>query len=348
MQQLETYNVVWESPSRHSGESMPVGGHDIGLNAWVEHGDLLFYIDRSGSFDENNQMLKLGRVRLRLDPNPFVDGVFRQELKLREGHLEVTGTLADGLQARVRLWVDVFRPVIHIEVNSNRPIRSAIRYESWRLTAREVPLDRRMSSTSAVGYPGLVTTKPDQVDFSGDDIVFYHRNRSDELFFDKVVALEGLAAYKDQLWNPQINNTFGGLMRGDGMQAVGTVTGTYIQTPYTAWTLASTQPTEQQHAAIYLHTAQAPTAESWLAQLHERIRDAEHDRAGTRAATQQWWAEFWQRSAISVDPDKKLADSKPWQVGRNYTLFRYMLGCNATASTRPSSTAGSLPATRVM
>jgi len=61
MKHLEQYNIVWDSQSRHSGESMPVGGHDIGLNVWVEKGDVLLYIDRSGSFDENNQMLKVGR-----------------------------------------------------------------------------------------------------------------------------------------------------------------------------------------------------------------------------------------------------------------------------------------------
>lgn len=64
---LIKYNPVWTLISCNSGESMPCGGHDIGLNVWVESdatgkGELLFYIDR-GSFDENNQMLKLGRVR---------------------------------------------------------------------------------------------------------------------------------------------------------------------------------------------------------------------------------------------------------------------------------------------
>jgi len=46
MKHLEQYNIVWDSQSRHSGESMPVGGHDIGLNVWVEKGDVLFYIYR--------------------------------------------------------------------------------------------------------------------------------------------------------------------------------------------------------------------------------------------------------------------------------------------------------------
>mgnify|MGYP007103407798 CR=1 FL=1 len=40
---LAPYNIVWDTPSRHSGESMPCGGHDIGLNVWVE-------ADEAGTF----------------------------------------------------------------------------------------------------------------------------------------------------------------------------------------------------------------------------------------------------------------------------------------------------------
>ena len=51
------------------------------MNIWVEEGDILFYLSRSGTFDENNCQLKLGRFRLRLSPNPFEDAKdFRQEL----------------------------------------------------------------------------------------------------------------------------------------------------------------------------------------------------------------------------------------------------------------------------
>ena len=47
-------NVIWNTPSRNSSESMPCGGGDIGMNIWVEEGDILFYLSRSGTFDENN------------------------------------------------------------------------------------------------------------------------------------------------------------------------------------------------------------------------------------------------------------------------------------------------------
>jgi len=56
-------NYVWTSPSHNSSESMPCGGGEIGMNVWVENGDLLFYVSRSGAFDENNTMLKQGRFR---------------------------------------------------------------------------------------------------------------------------------------------------------------------------------------------------------------------------------------------------------------------------------------------
>ena len=68
---LDQYNVVWDTQSKNSSESMPVGGGDIGCNVWVENGDILFYMSRSGTFDENNTMLKLGRTKIDLDPNPF-------------------------------------------------------------------------------------------------------------------------------------------------------------------------------------------------------------------------------------------------------------------------------------
>jgi hypothetical protein len=45
-----------------------------------------------------------------------------------------------------------------------------------------------------------------------------------------------------------------------------------------------------------------------------------------RQKTADWWAAFWKRSFIYIDADTA---SPQWQAGRNYQLFRYMLGCNA-------------------
>ena len=69
---LDSYNIVWDSASKGPDGSMPIGNGDIGLNVWVEEGgDLVFYIAKNDSFSENGRLLKLGRVRVKLLPNPF-------------------------------------------------------------------------------------------------------------------------------------------------------------------------------------------------------------------------------------------------------------------------------------
>ena len=94
--ELDQYNVVWTEQSHNASESMPVGGHDIGLNVWVENGDVLFYMQRSGSLSENGEYLKLGRIRIRMNPNPLKECTsFRQELKLSESTVEIEGRGTD-------------------------------------------------------------------------------------------------------------------------------------------------------------------------------------------------------------------------------------------------------------
>jgi len=68
---LSDYNVVWTSQSENSSESIPLVGGDIGCNVWVENGDVMLYIQRSGSLSEKGEYLKMGRFRLQLTPNPF-------------------------------------------------------------------------------------------------------------------------------------------------------------------------------------------------------------------------------------------------------------------------------------
>ena len=109
-------NVVWTSPSKDSSGSMPLGNGDIGLNVWVEGGgDLLLYVGKTDSWDENSRLLKLGRLRLQFSHNPFSAGKpFRQVLRTEEGAIEIAAG-QDGRELRVRLWVDANRPVVRIE-----------------------------------------------------------------------------------------------------------------------------------------------------------------------------------------------------------------------------------------
>ena len=76
-------DYVWTTQSKNASESMPCGGHDHGMNVWVEDGDLLFYLQQSGWFDENNTLLKAGRWRLQVEGKPFSQD-FEQRLCLTD------------------------------------------------------------------------------------------------------------------------------------------------------------------------------------------------------------------------------------------------------------------------
>ena len=82
-------DYVWTTQSRNSSESMPCGGCDIGMNVWVENGDVLFYVSQSGWFDENNTLLKAGRWRIHFDNLPAA-GTFEQRLCLDDGAVYIT------------------------------------------------------------------------------------------------------------------------------------------------------------------------------------------------------------------------------------------------------------------
>ena len=139
----------WHSPSENASESMPCGGGDVGMNVWVERGDLLFYLTRSGSFDENNTLLKHGRFRISLSPGLDMR-YFQQILHLNDGYVEVT----DGLIS-VKIWADVYKPVVHVDVESMREkVVVAATYEKGfarRAFFARPTLKRRMPSVSSAG-----------------------------------------------------------------------------------------------------------------------------------------------------------------------------------------------------
>lgn len=330
---LQQYDVVWSSQSANSSESMPCGGGDLGLNVWVENGDLLCYVQRSGSFDENNEYLKLGRLRVRLDPSPFTAGSeFRQELKLREGCVEITGTNAAGLRTVIRVWTEVSRSIVHVDIEASEPIKATATYENWRQRDEVLPNDAtraRFGCFSWDAFPGEVIRYHDEVSHRGDSVLFYHRNRDDRLLFDYVVRQQGLESVRSQLVDTQKGRTFGGILRGAGFVADGTTNGKYLLTPFKGWRLRSAQPAKQLHLELVTHLAQTDTFREWQDALVAEANEATPTREEAREAARSWWESFWQRSHIVITPPSTERNGKAWQLARNYQLFRYQLGCNA-------------------
>jgi hypothetical protein len=325
---LKFYNVVWTTQSQNSSESMPCGGGDIGLNVWVENGEILFYLSRSGAFDENNVFPKFGRVRLKLSPNPFEGGEFRQELKLKEGYVEIQGK-KEGRSSQVKIWVDVFRPMVHVEIQSSQPVNVEAIYENWRIKDLEWTNQRMTNASLAFrDAPMNAVIRADSIQFAENKVLFYHRNR-DESLFDITVKQQGLDPVKDQLWNPLKNLTFGGMMAGENMKPAGITSGKYADTDFKGWKLQSIKPSKKSHLKVYLHIDNSSSEEAWKNGLTKIENEAATAQKTAAQKTQNWWNDFWNRSYIAINPDKKDEKSPEWQVGRNYQLFRYQLGCNA-------------------
>jgi hypothetical protein len=160
------------------------------LNVWVEKGDLFFYLSKSGTFDENNTFLKLGRVRVKLSPNPFEETDFKQELSLETGAVNIEGS-HNGIKANIKVWVDVYNPVVHVEVSANKAIKTEATYESWRTEDRLTKgKENNQGSWKWANRPTIKTYK-DEIAVKNSSIEFYHRNQ-DTTVFDATVAHEKL------------------------------------------------------------------------------------------------------------------------------------------------------------
>ncbi len=315
---MNRYNPVWTSQSKNSSESMPCGGGDIGLNVWVENGDILFYLSQSGMFDENNQMLKAGRVRLHLSSNPFNGTDFKQELRLMEGGVAISG---NGVT--VNIWVDVFRPVIHLDLQSAKPVDVTAAYESWRYADHIIQGAEFRANSYKVPQKVPIRTYKDSIGFNDNGVLFCHRNKKDvENIFDYTVRMQGMQSVKAQMYDPLTNNSFGGTMKGNGMVPAGNDSGSYAGIVYKSWKLAGKKAVRSQQLAICLYTAQPATQQLWVNAVDSVMKDAGAHAKTALTATRQWWREFWNRSYVFIDgPDST--------ISRNYQLFRYQLGCNA-------------------
>ena len=304
---MDQYNVVWDTPSRDSSGSMPLGNGDVGVNAWVEeNGDLLFYVSKTDAWSENARLLKLGRVRLALSPSLFVEGArFKQTLDLRHGCIDI-----EGSGATLKLWVDANAPVVRIEVETPRPAEATVALERWRTEARALTGDERFSAYGLMKSPDPVVVSPDAV-LSGetDRIVWYHRN--ERSIWGQTLRHQGMEAWIAEAADPLEHRTFGGLIEGDGLAGSD------------AATLKSKEPAKRFRVAVHCLTAQTETPGQWRDQLADLSAETRRvDWGEAYEAHCAWWRGFWDRSWIHVTgaPDAEA-------VSRGYALQRFITAC---------------------
>lgn len=354
--ELPRYNAVWNSPSADAHGSMPIGNGDIGANVWVEPmGDVVFYVSKTDAWDENGRLCKVGRVRLKFDPPLAVEQAFRQELKLREGLIEI---VAAGL--RLELWVDANRPIVRLEALAPTPVGCRAEIELWRRRERPFGKDDDGHSGSGLSDRSTVVLADTVVESAAPCVTWYHRNTRS--IYPLCLQVQHLEMLQDRFPDPLLNLTFGARLAGPG----------FIQDG--ALAIKSREAARRHELALVVLSAQTDTPHAWLAAL-ERISQASGDRAGdglsdaekpdakkpaaktpgahtspgaaspgaaspgaasaaagsetasadaarayqaARDAHQAWWRSFWNRSWVFVQgnlPSTLPVNAHPWRVG---------------------------------
>lgn len=308
---LDQYNVVWDSPSQDYNGSMPIGNGDIGMNVWVEpSGDLLLLISKTDAWSENGRLLKLGRGRVKLSPNPFAGSAsFQQVLNLRRGEILISGGKADQ-EVRLRIWVDANRSAIRLQADGAKPLRMEAELEVWRNQRRQLGDKEINSAYGLQGAPFPVYVQPDTV-LKGQRrrVVWYHRNQSS--IWENNLQHQGMADFIAQATDPLLNRTFGACMRGSGMEN------------RDARTLVSKKPQRHLDLSIHSFTAQTDTAGIWLRRLDQLVKanDGQDLQAQYRNHS-AWWDQFWNRSWIRISGSPEAE-----AVTRGYVLQRWMSAC---------------------
>jgi len=316
-------DVTWNSPGTNENDSMPLGNGDIALNVWTEQdGDIVLLLAKSDAWSENGQLLKLGRVRVKLTPNPFVSpAAFTQTLKLEKGEVE----LQAGKNA-VHIWVDANHPVIHLEVRAEHPLQLEAKSELWRLKAYH--LDPQAVSRAGFFEWG---NNPDGLAFGPDTILpaqtgqvsWCHFNTSSiyPLVFQKEHLESLLSKYPD----PLLHRCFGVIMKGQGLSSSDDET------------LKSTGNSKTFRLDLYALTRQANSPETWQAALNKEIVSISAIKIQAAwKAHEQWWTDFWNRSWIQAGGTPEAG-----QVSQSYAIQRFMTAC-AGRGAQPVKFNGSL------
>lgn len=304
-------SLVWTSPSRDATGSMPLGNGDIAINIWVEEsGDVVFYIAKSDTWDENGSLLKLGRIRLTLAPNPIARGVpFRQTLRMDEGAIIIEGGGPEG-GITLRAWVDANRPAVRLEIISVRLVTARVALELWRTVEREktqaeshAPIGLRSPEDRERVYPDTV------VPVAGNAVVWCHRNLSS--CWAATLELQDMAAWIPNGRDPLLGRTFGALLCGEGL------------VKESASILRTATPQSRIVISAHPLTAQTPTLEAWVEKVMAQA--ARSDAVALDVAYAEhvaWWRAFWDRSVVRIT-----GSSEAEAVSLAYNLQRFVTAC---------------------
>jgi alpha-L-fucosidase 2 len=259
---LSKFNVVWTTPSDDSFGSMPLGNGDIGLNVWVEkNGDLLFYISKVDAFDDGHLLPKLGRVRIKMEPELSVEK-FKQTLSLIDASI-----LVEAGEVNFRIWVDANQPVIRVEGTSRSPRSATISLESLRPLINATEL---LPETGTVG-----------VNFNDQEnrLAWCYRNQSSRWAenFKSQNTTEMVAKTKD----PILHRTSGCLLQAEGFVREN------------ATTLKIKNKSTSFDCSVTVNSIHPESLQAWLTEISKPVQSDWNAHCA-------YWQSFWNRSYINI------------------------------------------------
>ncbi|MEI8037331.1 MAG: DUF5703 domain-containing protein [Verrucomicrobiota bacterium] len=321
---VDCHEVVWTTPSTNSAGSMPLGNGDISVNAWAERGgDLLLYIGKGDSWDENGRLLKLGRLRLHFSQQPFAVGKpFRQVLHTDRGEIEIE-TGEPGGKLQVRLWVDANRPVVRIETESEQAFELEARLEVWRTAERELQEIEDHLPVGKLSKDERTRVTPDTILDIPEALGWLHRN--ERSVWAGTLRHQDLAALIPKFRDPLLDLTSGALVRGENLRVADRMT------------LRSQAPGKRFTVSVHPLVAQTGSGGQWLGLARKQAATSDEitlDKA--REQHRDWWTSFWQRSYLEVSGSREAET-----VSSGYNIQRFLLAC-ASRGRQPNKFNGSI------
>ena len=218
-----------------------------------------------------------------------------------------------------------------MEIQSSSDITLTAAYETWRTVDRSMASGEQAQSSWGVS-PSSQAKYPlpdpiqyaDNTSFYNGGVLNYHRNYLSPLW-DFQTAQQNMTAFADTLYNPMTNNTSGLFMQSSDLSPSNTTSGFYVNTPFKAYNLVSTTAKNSYNISIVLAQNQTSTLADWQNILDSTVSSAASNSQNVSIA---WWHSYWQRSQIIINENAGATDPG-FMVGKNYQLWRYMMGCNA-------------------
>ena len=305
-------DVTWTTLGKNENDSMPIGNGDIAANVWTEQtGDLVLLVAKSDAWTETGKIVKLGRLRIKLDPNPFIGaGDFAQTLKLENGCVEIQRG-----ESLLRIWIDANRPVIHVEGHLASSAVLQAYLEIWRtnVCSSASPSPQRGGLFEFGGHALPIDFEPETIlPHEVNSLTWCHFNIIS--IYPTVLQQEHLESLLQKYPDPYLHRCFGATLTGAGLMAIDDQT------------LKSSSPSKSVRLDLFVLTEEdVSSPQAWqgdLISLVQKVRTVNLREAWKQH--ERWWDDFWNRSWIHVGGP---ADAT--NVSQGYAMQRYMMACSS-------------------